>query len=619
MSDLNDAKEEIRSKLAIEDVIGQYVQLKRAGRYWKGLSPFTNERTPSFIVTPDRDIWHDFSSGQGGDIFSFIMLAEGVDFMGAMEILAKKAGVDLSQYDRRRSAGTAQKKERILQQNILATNYFQRQLIESKPAMEYARIKRQLSKETILRWGIGYAPHRHDLKRLLESKGYNRDEIKAAGLNIFEDYNFQGDGEGYHGGNRLMIPLRDGQGQVVGFTGRILDNNQPKYINTPATLVYDKGRQLFGLSFAKKAIRDADFVIVVEGNMDVMTSSQAGVANIVAVAGTALTTDHLKSLGRLTNDIRFCFDSDRAGVAATERAIHLAEPLNLKLSVIDYSAAGVKDPDELIKKDVEAWKKLASTNVPAVDWVINKYVATNNMSTAEGQKEVTTKALNVVKGLTDPVEVEFYLKKIAQVTGASLESIKAKLNGEERQAAAQPARLKPVKTKSAEVGRRNITYCLNAIFAIASRDQNLRELLMNVSDGYLDSLWQRLKYLLMGQVVMGGDQAKLTPDLSDKIAELDMFYDQELAASSNNRQMMLESMVQLERLKLMTKVDQLQLEFNQAFAEGNGGTATEINAQLTAARNQLNSIERSSASNDYAGLRDLWQQRKLDPGIANLQ
>ena len=605
MSDLNDAKEEIRSKLAIEDVIGQYVQLKRAGRYWKGLSPFTNERTPSFFVTPERDIWHDFSSGQGGDIFSFIMLAEGVDFMGAMEILAKKAGVDLSQYDRRRTPGQSQRKERILNMNILAVNYFQHCLISSKKAIAYASERRQLSKQTIIDWGIGYAPHRHNLKKLLINKGYSRDEIKAAGLNLFEDYNFKGEGEGYYGGNRLMIPLRDGQGQVVGFTARILDDHQPKYINTPATLVYDKGRQLFGLSFAKKAIREQDFVIVVEGNMDVMTSSQAGVKNIVAVAGTALTEYHLKSLGRLTNDIRFCFDSDRAGVAATERAIKLAEPLNLKLSVIDYSAAGVKDPDELIKKDVEAWRKLASTNVPAVDWVINKYVSCNDLSTAEGKKVVTTKALNVVRGLSDPVEVEFYLKKIAEVTGVSIDSVKAKLRGDAAREKVQSAPLRLAKTKLNESGKRNVQYCLNAIFAIASNDQNYRSLLIHLSDSFLDDVLKRLKYLLLSQP-LDGKAVRMTSDLSDKLAELQMFYDQELAIAKNNRLMILENFTQLLRLKTIERLDQLQAQFNEAFEQGNDGVASDINQEMNSVRSQLNSIEQSNASNDFSGLKAAW-------------
>ena len=179
----NDAKEEIRAKLAIEEVIGEYVQLKRSGRYWKGLSPFTNERTPSFFVTPDRDIWHDFSSGKGGDIFSFIMEMEGLDFRGALELLARKAGVDLSKYQSGRARDNAQRKERYFQMNNLAVNYYQRQLVRSTKASDYANKKRRLSRETILEWGIGYAPERPDLTGVLTRRNYHRDEAgRATGL-----------------------------------------------------------------------------------------------------------------------------------------------------------------------------------------------------------------------------------------------------------------------------------------------------------------------------------------------------------------------------------------------------------------------------------------------------
>ena len=251
----SDAKEEIRSKLAIEDVIGEYVQLKRSGRYWKGLSPFTNEKTPSFFVTPDRDIWHDFSAGKGGDIFSFIMEMEGVDFRGAMEILARKAGVDLSQYQSAGARSVAARKERIYQMNNLAVNYFQRELIKAPAAMDYASKKRRLTSETVLEWGIGYTPGHPALEKLLQDKGYSKQEMRDAGL------------LGYSGRelfyNRLMIPLRDRKGQVVGFTGRIIGDGEPKYLNTPDTILYHKGQQLFGLNFATQAIRKQGFSVIV--------------------------------------------------------------------------------------------------------------------------------------------------------------------------------------------------------------------------------------------------------------------------------------------------------------------------------------------------------------------
>ncbi len=596
---MNDAREEIRNRLAIEDVIGEYVELRRAGRYFKALSPFTHEHTPSFIVTPDRNIWHDFSSGQGGDIFKFVMLAEGVSFPEAMEILARKAGVDLSKYDTRHRKGLAELKAKQIEMNTTAMNYFQRQLINNKLALEYARQRRQLSPETILKWGIGYAPPRHQLKSLLMSKGYQRDNIKAAGLNIFEDYSFKGEGEGYHGGNRLMIPLRDSQGQVVGFTGRILDDHQPKYLNTPATAVYDKGRQLFGLNFARDTIRAKGYVIVVEGNMDVMTSSQAGIGNIVAVAGTALTTYHLKSLGRLTRDIRFCFDSDAAGVKATERAIALAGPLNLNLSVIDYSKADVKDPDELIKKDVAAWEKLSNTNTPAVDWVLERYKSQNDLSTAEGKKIVTSKALAVVKNLTDPVEVEFYLKKIASLTDTSVETLSRKLAGTPEPTA--PPRRHAVKITLKPASRHTTDYYLNLIFAIALKNQINRPLVAKIPDSYLSTPFIQLKQNLLGQ-------GTPTSEANDLIAKLEMFSDAELPPHPDFTNLMLTSLNTLFKLQLQHQLDQLQTQFDQAFNSGSSDLTT-LNTKLTTTRQTLTKLERSNVSNDFAGLRDLWQQQ----------
>lgn len=415
----NDAKEEIRAKLAIEDVIGEYVQLKRSGRYWKGLSPFTNERTPSFFVTPDRDIWHDFSSGRGGDIFSFIMEMEGVDFRGALEILARKAGVDLLRYQSAGARSLAARKERIYQMNNLAVNYYQRQLIHSKEAMDYVAKTRRLTSQTVMQWGIGYAPGRPGLTRILLDKGYSKQEMRDAGL------------LGYSGRelffNRMMIPLRDRKGQVTGFTGRIIGQGDPKYLNTPDTILYHKGSQLFGLNFATQAIRKQGFSVIVEGNLDVITSHQAGVQNVVGVAGTALTAEHLKSLSRLSNDIRFCFDSDKAGVAATEKAIRLAGPLELKLSVIDYSGQGAKDPDELIHQDPKLWQSALDNYQPAVNWVRDYYVKTVGVSTVDGKKIVSDRTLDVIRALTDPVEQEGYVKELARVTGISVASLMDRL------------------------------------------------------------------------------------------------------------------------------------------------------------------------------------------------
>ena len=419
-----DAKEEIRSRLNIEDVIGEYVELKRAGRSYKGLSPFTGEKTPSFFVSPEKNIWHDFSSNKGGDIFAFVMEAEGMDFRQAMEFLAHKAGVDLSEYQ---SAGAKKRsayKKRLLAANELAARYFQQSLLRSQQAIEYVFKQRGLSRQTVQDFQIGYAPDSGTaLLAALEKRGFTKREINDAGLlNRYGKDLFRG---------RMMIPLMDQGGQVIGFTGRIIGNvpNAPKYLNTPQTLLYDKGRHIFALSQAKEAIRKSGFVVMVEGNLDVVSSHQAGVAQTVATAGTSMTENHLKAVKRLTGDVRLCYDGDKAGVAATERAIELASHEGVELTIISLPD-GAKDPDELIKSSVQAWREAVTRNEPAVEWVLRQHAERCDLNTAVGRRTFTTAALRIVRGLADPVEREYYIKRIAAMSHTSEEAIRQKLAGE---------------------------------------------------------------------------------------------------------------------------------------------------------------------------------------------
>ncbi len=434
---MQDAKEEVRARLNIEDVIGEYVQLKRAGRNFKGLSPFTSERTPSFTVSPEKHIWHDFSSGKGGDVFSFIMEVEGLDFRAALEQLARKAGVDLTLYDTKQSGEIAKKKKRQIEANELACRYFQQSLLKNQHALEYVFKKRGLSKEIVQEFKIGYAPDDGEAAvRFLMKKGFSKKELSEAGLtNRFGGDIFRG---------RMTVPLMDPSGQVIGFTGRILtdDPKAPKYLNTPQTLVYDKSRHVFGLSQAKESIRKEEFSVIVEGNLDVVSSHQAGIKNVVASAGTALTEWHLKSLARLSHDVRLSFDADKAGLAATERAIPIAGQVGVELSIISLPE-GAKDPDELIQQSADSWKKVTQSSEPVVDWVLRQYSAREDMTTAAGKRRFTTEGLNVVSKLSDSVEQEHYLNQIARMTDTSLEAVKAKLNTSTK--ASTPA-LKAVKT-----------------------------------------------------------------------------------------------------------------------------------------------------------------------------
>lgn len=427
---MQDAKEEVRARLNIEDVVGEYVQLKRAGRNFKGLSPFSGEKTPSFFVSPDKHIWHDFSSNKGGDVFSFVMEVEGMDFRQSLEHLARKAGVDLSVYESKGSGERTRLKKRLLEAHDLAANYYQHSLLKNPHAIEYVFKKRALSKEIVQNFQIGYAPTSGDaLVQFLRKKGFTERELTEAGLtNRFGGDMFRG---------RMTVPLMDSSGQVIGFTARIIedDPNAPKYLNTPQTVLYDKGRHVFGLSQAKEAIRTSDYAVIVEGNLDVISSHQAGVTQVVATAGTAMTEFHLRALRRLTGNVRLAFDGDKAGIAATERAIPIASEVGVELTIITLPG-DAKDPDELIQQNVELWQQAIDSAQPAVDWVLNQYSQREDITTAAGKRAFTTAALAVVRGLNDPVEREHYEKKIASMVDSTLEAIRAKLTA--AKAASQP-------------------------------------------------------------------------------------------------------------------------------------------------------------------------------------
>ena len=408
---MNDARDEIKARISIEDLAGEYLELKRTGRNFKALSPWTNERTPSFIISPDKQIWHDFSSGKGGDIFGFIMEVEGMNFREALEFLARKAGVEIETFDSKRSKEIAEKKERLRKILQISANFYQHMLIRDKEALRYVFRNRKLSKEIVQEFKIGFAPNgQKTLTNFLLKKGFTINDIRDAGLlNRFGGDIFR---------NRMVIALQDSSGSPVGFTGRVIKDepNAPKYLNTPQTLLYDKSSNIFGLSQAKNEIRKAGFVVVVEGNMDVISSHQAGVKNVVATAGTAMTVHHLKALGRFSNDVRLCFDSDQAGISATERAISLGQQAGVELSIItlNQSAGEAKDPDELIQKDLELWKDSILKPQPAIEWIFDQYEKRLNITTVIGKKEFSTNALKLVENLNDPVEKDFYIEQIAK-------------------------------------------------------------------------------------------------------------------------------------------------------------------------------------------------------------
>lgn len=516
-----DAKEDIREKLAIEDVIGEYVQLKRAGRTWKGLSPFTSEKTPSFVVSPDKQIWHDFSSGRGGDIYGFIQEVEGVDFKGALEILARRAGVDLDQYRQSTRGPGSKTKERLYDANELATKFYQEHFKKNKTAYEYALGARQFSKETVLAWRLGYSPNNGTaLINFLRSKGFTDSELKLAGLTS----------NAYRGGlqdmfrGRLMIPLCDPQGRVIGFTARQLDDepNAPKYINTPSTPLYDKSRHIFGLHFAKDAIRKNGYVALAEGNLDVLSSHQADVRQVVATAGTALTEPNLKALSRLTGDVRLCFDADSAGIAATERAIPVAGKIGgIQLSIVTIPSG--KDPDELIRQDAKLWIETIEKPHYIVDWLIDRYTETLNLSTAVGKRQLSDVVLKVVRQLPDSVEQDHYLGRLAELLQVSTEALRSKLSEVSSETAPVRRRVGATSPTQKTAAERDVTKTEENLMALTLMQPSLRKHLYTLEpDMFSDETVKQLFVFVSEHPEFDGKDAAQVKKIAEhgKIASL---------------------------------------------------------------------------------------------------
>ncbi len=451
-----DAVDEIKSRLAIEDVIGEYVQLKRAGRNWKGLSPFSAEKSPSFVVSPDKQIWHDFSSGKGGDVFSFVMEVEGLDFKAVLELLARKAGMDIEQFRGPTNSG-GPAKERLYELLELAAKFYQVQFSKNKEALEYVLVERKFSKATALEWRLGYAPNTGTaLMDFIKAKNFTFDEAKMTGLITQRSYRSSG-GSGDMFRGRLMIPLQDAQGRVIGFTARQLDSdlNAPKYINTPQTPLYDKSRHVYGLHLAKESIRKGGFSVLVEGNLDVIASHQAGVRQVVATAGTALTEPHLKTLSRFSGDIRLSFDADKAGLAATERAIPIASKVKVSLSIIDIPSG--KDPDELIKQDPKLWEQAIEKHQYALDWLITRYTKLLDITSAQGKRQFSDVLLPVVRGLSDDVERDHYLSTISTIISVSKDALDQKYEKYDKtEGATLQVRRKPIKASPEQLDKQSI-------------------------------------------------------------------------------------------------------------------------------------------------------------------
>lgn len=422
--------DEIKAKLDIADIVGEYINLKAAGSNFRGLCPFHNEKTPSLMVSPDKQIWHCFGCGKGGDLISFVMGMEGLDFVEALKFLAPRAGVVI---DNKNFSDNSQK-NRLLQIMELSRKYYHFILKSGKASKEnIKKIKeylsdRGLSEEAIDFWQIGYSLNNYDdLLNFLRSKKFHDDEILAAGVTFKSE-------KGKHFNrfrDRIMFPINDISGNTIAFTARINpfaldDKGLGKYINSPQGLIYDKSKILFALDKAKTAIREKDEIILVEGQMDAISCHEAGFKNVVAVSGTALTSAHLALIKRYTKNIVLAFDQDSAGATATDRGIIEALKSDFKLRVASFSEG--KDPDEIIKENPEIFKKGLEEAKNIMLYYIDKEFKNIDINDLNQKNKATHKILEIIAKLYNKVEQDFWIKELLTLTGVDEVFLREELN-----------------------------------------------------------------------------------------------------------------------------------------------------------------------------------------------
>jgi len=477
---------EVKQRLDIVEFISEYVTLQKAGRNFKGLCPFHSEKHPSFFVFPEQQSWHCFGAcGTGGDIFSFVMKKEGIDFGQALRLLAQRGGVTLGPREAP-SKAEDEKKERLFQINEAAAEYYYHILSATKAgatARSYLT-KRNIVPEAIKEFRLGFSPDAWEtIKNYLLGKGYTEKEPVEAGLVIEKE-----EGGSYDRfRNRLMFPICDIRGRVTGFGARVLDDSLPKYINSPQTPIFDKSSSLYGVDKAKSTIRKKDLVIIVEGYMDVLTAHQHGWQNVVGSMGTSLTEKQVEGIKRLTNNITLALDADLAGEEATLRGKAILAYSNIEANVILLPPG--KDPDEVIGEELTLWQKLVEQAMPIMDFAFQSVIGKVDTNKARDKSLAVQKLLPSIYEIRDPVQQSHYLKRLARELKIEESAIRAAL----RESRAGRKRPQPGKaTEQSRLARQFVSSSVEErCLALLLQYPELRPLAGEVSPEHFESTENR--------------------------------------------------------------------------------------------------------------------------------
>ncbi|KKQ77397.1 MAG: primase protein [Parcubacteria group bacterium GW2011_GWC1_38_6] len=491
---LNSPIDEIKSRLDIIEVLGSYIKLQKAGANFRAVCPFHSEKKPSFFVSPVRQIWHCFGCHKGGDFFKFVMLIENVEFGDALRILAHKAGVEL----KRERPEIQTKRKRLYDICELACKFFEKQLEASsvgKEARQYL-IGRKVKEESISEWRVGYAPESwQGLLDFLVSKGYKREEMEEVGLAIRKE----GGGHYDRFRSRIIFPIFDLNSQVIGFGGRIFGKDSEKevakYMNSPATLLYDKSRVLYGLNKSKMTIRKEDTCILVEGYMDFIMAFQSGFQNVVATSGTALTPYQLKIIKRYSENLLTAFDMDVAGDSATKRSIDLAQMQGFNIKVITMPKGS--DPADVLAEDKEVFANLVSKAKSIMEFYFDNAIEKADPKTPEGKKIISKFLLPVIKKIQNKIEQSFWVQKLAKQLDVKEEVVLeelAKTKLEEDTYGLEPEEVaqEPIKTRRELLEERLVVLVLKFpksiefVQELTSFSEKIRDILAVLKEGKND-------------------------------------------------------------------------------------------------------------------------------------
>ena len=414
--------DEVRQTNDIVDIISQYVHLKRSGRNFFGLCPFHNEKSPSFSVSPDKQIFHCFGCGVGGNVFTFLTKIEGINFIEAVQTLAERSNIQLPTLENRGDSLKEELKAKVYKVNEFAANYYHENLYkpESKIAQEYIK-KRKLTNETLKSFQIGFSGKFNELYNALKKQGFEEREILESGLVNKNDNGKYIDR--YR--NRLMFPICDVRGRVIAFGGRVLDDSKPKYINSPENIVYSKGRHLFGLNVAKKS--DVKKILIVEGYMDVISLHQRGVKNVVASLGTAMTQQQGWLLRKSSEQIILSFDSDEAGLSAKMRALDILQNMGCDIRILQME--GAKDPDEyIIKYGSARFQSLIEKALSVVEFKVKILKRNLDLNNTNDKIKFLNEIAKLISKIDNTIEKEVYIERIAKSYNISKEAIYAEVN-----------------------------------------------------------------------------------------------------------------------------------------------------------------------------------------------